>query len=346
VYVHTRGEQFRYPSSRVDAGGPERLARRYLECVLVQAASLNLRGAEQEMVFVTNRTDRHSLGRTGGRLLREIERHGVEVVIADYEHRPRIEAAWFSSSRYIFDAIMAIAPREPPGRMLWMMDADCVWVDPARALAARPTPPAIGCIQIPYPPDWRPTGQNRLSLGEIARRLGGGAGEPPPWVGGEVLAGTAADLRALTGVCEQLELEVERQGFALGTEEQLLTVAGALGRVSFADLSPLIRRVWTGPRHNAPPVADPASLAIWHLPSEKGLGFRRTARELLAGRGEELLSDLQDPSQAMRRFNVRGAGTARRLRDDLWLLGQRVLDVPLRRLEVWHDRLTRATGGG
>ena len=76
---------------------------------------------------------------------------------------------------------------------------------------------------------------------------------------------------------------------------------------------------------------DPSTLAVWHLPSEKGLAFRRTARMLAAGGGRERLRrELQDRSRAMRHFNVQGAGRVRRVRDDLWLLGRRGLDAAAR----------------
>jgi hypothetical protein len=78
-------------------------------------------------------------------------------------------------------------------------------------------------------------------------------------------------------------------------------------------------RIHTGPRHEAPDHHDPASLGLWHLPSEKGLAFRRTASAVLAGRERRLRRDFEDPVRAMKRFNVDGAGLMRRVRDDGWL---------------------------
>jgi hypothetical protein len=332
LYVHGPGEAFDYPSSR-SWGGSGRLAARYLECVLVQAASLRLRGVECDLALVTNLSDRRPLGGRGARLLEEIESVGVEIVFADYAHRPPGEVATFASSRYVFDAIMAAAGNGDSDQRLCLVDVDCIWLDAPGVFAAVPPPPGIGCIHIPYPPDWELYGFTPRTLGELAGRMGAPEG-PVRWVGGELLAGAAGDLRALVSTCEQLEREVAAaHGEEFATEEQLLSLAGALGRSQMHDLSTVAQRIWTGPRHGAPAVSDPASLGLWHLPSEKGLGFRRAARTISSGHAERLVGDLEVPARAMRRFNVAGAGWPRRIRDDGWLATQRLRDVLRSRVE-------------
>jgi len=335
LYVHGPGEAFDYPSSR-SWGGSGRLAARYLECVLVQAASLRLRGVECDLALVTNLSDRRPLGGHGARLLEEIESVGVEIVFADYAHRPPGEVATFASSRYVFDAISAVGGDGNSDRRLCLVDVDCIWLDAPKVFAALPPSPGIGCIHIPYPPDWELYGFSPRTLGELAGRMGAPgatAGAPVRWVGGELLAGAAGDLRALVSTCEQLEREVaaaHEEAFA--TEEQLLSLAGALGRAELHDLGNVAQRIWTGPRHGAPAVSDPGSLGLWHLPSEKGLGFRRAARTIASGHGERLVGDLEVPARAMRRFNVAGAGWPRRIRDDGWLATQRLRDGILSRV--------------
>lgn len=337
LYVHAPGEAFDYPSSR-SWGGAGRLAARYLECVLVQAASLRLRGVECDLALVTNLRDRRSVGERGLRLLERIESCGVEIVFADYLHRPPHEVAMFASSRYVFDAIVAVAGEDSTERPLCLVDVNCVWVDAPKMFAALPASPAIGCIHIPYPPDWELCGFTPRTLGRLAAGMGG-PGAPVRWVGGELLAGAAGDLRALVATCEQLERDVaaaHEQAFT--TEEQLLSLAGALGRAQLRDLSAVAQRIWTGPRHGAPAVSEPGSLGLWHLPSEKGLGFRRAAHAILAGHGERLAGDLENPARAMKRFNVAGAGWPRRIRDDGWLATQRLGDGV-------RSRMPRRQGG-
>jgi hypothetical protein len=170
----------------------------------------------------------------------------------------------------------------------------------------------------------------------------GGSQEAPPWVGGELLCGTPGALRGLVSVCEEIDAVLEQQGKALPNEEQVLTMAGATGRVSFSDLSRVARRVPTGPRNRAPRVEDPQSIGLWHLPSEKGLSLRRTAHELRDGRVKPLRKDLSDPSRAARRFNVAGTGLRRRLQDDGWLAVQRVRRVTAS-ARAWPARRSTAT---
>jgi hypothetical protein len=335
LYVHGPDEQFNYPTSR--SRGSAAIAARYMECALVQSGSLRLRDVDCDVMFVTNLLDRASLGRRVARLLQAIESLGVEIVFADYRHRPLAPIAQFMSSQYVFDAIMAVSDSGDLDRQLWLMDVDCVWLDPRKAFAAAPAPPGIGCIQIPYPSDWDITGFTPAGIEDIASQLGGtkkGIG----WVGGELLTGTARDLRELVSICKALQGEIRALGYALNTEEHLLSLAGALGRVEFCDLSAVARRVLTGPRHEAPPVENPGALGLWHLPTEKGLEFRRSARAILAGNGNRLARDLEVPSRALKRFNIEGAGWPRRIRDDAWIARQRIRDGIVSRVTARMSR--------
>ena len=324
LFLHAPGDAFTYPSARAGADA-QRLAARYLECVAAQAASLRFADAACELVLVTNLADpATALDDRGRRVLAAIDDLGVRRVVAPYAHAPGPEVEMFYSSRYVFDAILAAAPANDPGRPLWLVDVDCVWRDPARAFAALEDGPddALACVTIGYPPDWDVSGHTRTSIGTEAARLG--QAEPvPPWIGGELLAGRAGTLLDLVAACDALDAELAARGARLPTEEALLTAAGALGRARFTDRSDLAGRIWTGPRHQAANPADPGALALWHLPSEKGLSLRRAATALVRGRTRALRRDLADPARAARRFNLAGARTTR-VRNDAWLAAQRV----------------------
>jgi hypothetical protein len=326
LYLHAPGDAFVYPSARAGSDA-RRLATRYLECVAVQAASLRFAAVPCEPVLVTNLEDPSAaVDARGARLLAVLDQLGVRRATAPYEHAPPPDVTMFYSSRYVFDAIAATAPAGEPDRQMWMVDVDCVWRDPARAFGALRSAPDLGevaCVTIGYPPDWDVSGHTRASIGALAGRVDASAAAVPPWIGGELLAGRAGDLRALVAACERLDGELAAAGVRLATEEQLLTAAGALGRVHFAGRSDLAGRIWTGPRHQAANPEDPAALALWHLPSEKGLSFRRAATALARGRTRALRRDLADGDRALRRFNLAGA-QATRLRNDAWLAGQRL----------------------
>ena len=329
LYVHGEDEGFFYPTSRSSRSAAH-LANRYLECALTQAATLRLREANCDLVLVTNLAARSSLSRAGARLMACIESLGVEVLCAEYLHRPAVVDGYetFASSRYVLDAILAAADGQPAERQLWLTDLDCVWADAARVFDAAPLAPAIGCVQIGYPPDWEvvdfgPPAGSRMALGELALRMGG-TQALPSWIGGELLTGTADALRALASACEDIDERLATQKMVLATEEQTLTLVGALDLAQFENLSPVAGRIWTGPRHGASNPENPLECGLWHLPSEKGLSLRRAANEMLAGRPDGLRRDLASTARAARRFNVSGTGLARRLRDDGWLAKERV----------------------
>ena len=329
LYVHDDGEAFFYPTAR-SAPSAARVAVRYLECALTQAATLRLREVDCGLALVINVSDRNALGRAGARLLDRLAELGVEIIPAEYRHRPDPKGhhETYMSSRYLLDAILACCEGQPEQRQLWLTDLDCVWAAPEQVFAAAPPPPAIGHIEIPYPPDWvvidfEGPGGTRTALGELSAALGGSP-ELPRWIGGELLTGRPEALRDLVAACEEVDRRLAERGEALATEEQALTVAGALGLVDYADLSGVARRILTGPRHHAPKLDRPTRFGLWHLPSEKGLSLRRAAHEVLSGRDARLRRDLSDPDRLARRFNVAGTGVARRLRDDGWLASQRV----------------------
>jgi hypothetical protein len=330
LYVHEPEEGFYYPSVRA-ANSAAQVAQRYLECALTQVASLAYRDVDCELVLATNVTERSLVGRRGAALLEHIEALGARVVHTPYEHRPREGTTTYVSSRYVLDAILTAAEGLDPARRLWLTDLDCVWAEPSAVFAAAPADEEVGCIYIEYPPDWDTVGfdaygRTRNGIGELAREMGADV-QTPPWVGGELLTGTVATLRRLVSSCEQLDAQLAGEGKGLPTEEQILSLAGALGTIRFVDLSAVARRITTGKRSQALPVGEAASLGLWHLPAEKGLSMRRTAGQVLSGHTAALQRDLADQKRRARRFNVADTGPLRRLRDDSWIATQKLRSI-------------------
>jgi hypothetical protein len=330
LYVHGREESFFYPQVRARRSAAA-VAERYLECALVQAATLSLRGTDCELALAMNLSDAGALTRRADELLSALESHGVELLDVPYEHAPTDGSSVYRASRYVIDAIVASASRQPPSRQLVFTDLDCVWVAPERLFARIPSADGVACIHIEYPPDWDVVGfgedgRTRVAIGQLARGLGVSAGVPL-WIGGELLAGSAESMLGVVAECEEVDRALAEQGRSLPTEEQVFSLLATAGRVRFIDLFDIARRIQTGPRHEAPIVDDPTALALWHLPSEKGLSLRRTAGELVRGRDRRLTRDLRDPSRLARRFNVAGTGWSRRIKDDSWIAATRARGV-------------------
>jgi hypothetical protein len=328
LYVHEPDEGFYYPTARAGDSAAQ-LARRYLECALTQAASLAYGHADCELVLATNVAEPKRLGRVGAELIEKLEALGTRIVPTEYLHRPKPDTAIYVASRYVLDAILSTTADQPDERQIWLTDLDCVWADPALVFASAPAPSEIGCIYIEYPPDWDTVGfedygRTRLGIGELAREMGASGEAAPPWVGGELLTGRPQALRDLVQACEQLDARLDSEGKTLPNEEQILSLAGAVGRVRFSDLSSVAKRMTTGTRSGASRVDDPRAIGFWHLPAEKGLSLRRAAEDVRRGRTRALRRDLADPKRTARRFNVGGTGPLRRLRDDSWIVAQRL----------------------
>lgn len=330
LYVHTADEAFSYPTGRSHTD-PTELAAMYLECALVQAASLRLRAPACRQVLVTNVRDGGDatvLGRRGVQLVQAMADLGVEMRYAPYAHAYKKAAPEYASVRYVFDAIEAVAGTAAPTDRLWFVDVDCVWPRPERVLAAAPSGQEIGCLYMHYPPDWDLLiGTTPTTVGEYGIRIEGRCAVPVQWIGGELLVGTPSALRALVAACESIERRFGEDPTELPTEEHLLSLVGGLGGVEYRDLSSHGRRLLTGGRHGGPPRDyDPADLGLWHLPMEKGLSFRRAANGVLAGGLDELERDLADLPRAMARFNAGDPRFARRVRDYAWLVKQRLIN--------------------
>jgi hypothetical protein len=335
LYVHAPGEHFVYPNTRA-SNSAARLALRYLECAVTQAATLRVQDAPCDIVLASNGIERIDLGAHGRRLVGALRSLDVELIETGYDHRPPGDDPAYPASRYVFDAILATCGGQPPARPIWLTDLDCVWRDAAAMFAAAPAPPALGCLFIDYPPDWNTVGSERYGsrdeIGALAAAVGGGAVELPPWIGGELLAGSAASLLELVARAESADAELASEEIELATEEQLLTLLAARGQARFEDLSRLGRRLQTGWRHEAQPVADARDLAFWHLPAEKGLSLRRTAAEAARGDLRHLRADIASAERAARRFRVGSPSRPRIVRDSVRIVAQRARErVPARR---------------
>jgi hypothetical protein len=334
-YVHSADEEYRYTSTR-GKSEPAALTALYLECALVQTASLRLSGSRCDLLFVSNLHDPHDvslLGRRGVRLVEAMESLGVVMRHADFAHRFENTPPLYGGARYVLDAIATATAAAPPEQVMWFTDLDCVWVDPDLVFAAAPPVGKVGCLLMDYPPDWDVMlGTTPMTVGRFGTRIGD-CEVPIPWVGGELICGTAATLGELVAACDELEREIGERPDELPAEEHLFSLVAGVGRADLLDLSSVGRRLFTGRRHTGPKPDDPSALGIWHLPAEKGLSFRRTANEILAGRTQPLASDLRHGAAATKRFNVGKPSLARTIRDDAWVVATRLrAALPARRL--------------
>src|ERR1700684_4438098 len=96
LYVHAPDEAYFYPSARSHASAA-RVAWRYLECAVAQAASLRLRATDCDLALVTHIQERGAPGRPGAPLLERLDALGVQVLHADSRRRPADDSKMFMS---------------------------------------------------------------------------------------------------------------------------------------------------------------------------------------------------------------------------------------------------------
>ena len=97
-----------------------------------------------------------------------------------------------------------------------------------------------------------------------------------PHYGGELLVVRSSSLGPLVERCRSAFLfsvqRSQRGETRFTTEEHI--VSYGLRNQSVADMSPFVRRIWTC-RTSRSIRGDEFSLSLWHVPAEKGRGFRR-----------------------------------------------------------------------
>ena len=190
-------------------------------------------------------------------------------------------------------------PRWPPIASCGSPNLDCVWADPARALSACPRDGRVGrAAPIPYPPDWpvggpEAIGATREALGRTASGLGVSAEPAPPWIGADLLAGTAGGLLELACTCDALEGELARGRGATATNEQLLTLSPRRSAAPSWRISPRVearrgpdrrpaRRRCAGRRRAARDLAPPGGEGAEPAPYRAG-GTRVRSEQAAAG---------------------------------------------------------------
>jgi len=173
----------------------------------------------------------------------------------------------FRTSFYVLNAIQALAGRQ----LTVVIDPDVVCIRPLN-LSSDDT--AIGAYPLQHLPDEAINGLTRREAATLSALLDGGEPRLAPHYGGECLAIPSAVAAGLLERCEvgwkwSLEQAMRALPF-FPTEEHLISYA--LRRLAVEDLSPLVRRIWTGPRYRNVE-GDEDKLTLWHLPAEKQAGI-------------------------------------------------------------------------
>ncbi|MGG7652430.1 hypothetical protein [Kocuria rosea] len=176
----------------------------------------------------------------------------------------------FAASLYYLDVI-----RDLRGEQNIMLDPDVLCVDKLQfieELSSR----QLGGIQLNYDPARSVNGLSRAQASHLHTDLGLPP-QLPDYYGGEIYVLPSAHLQKVSDYAEtawQYTLEQsEGQNPRFYTEEHIMNFV--LAHFPVVNLKQSIQRVWTTHRHRTVS-GNESNLSLWHLPAEKGRGFRKT----------------------------------------------------------------------
>src|SRR4051794_14101406 len=270
---------------------------------------------------------------------------GVEQVVAQNTHRPDqdLYSRW-QNQTYLFDVIAAAVEGVDDAQAVAVLDSDVVVRRPLGAMAAEIRAAGFLPMEIPFSADQDVHGVTREDLRSLhGAWRGHGLGFLPAYQGGELVAGTAGELRRLLADVESVyrwALEEQVAGRPHPNEEaQMISIARPV-RSEDVRGNAWIERIWTQPwTHRAVP-ENAAELPLWHLPAEKKTGLKSLHRPALTPdswfwRAAEEAWDqrVQDA------VGVPGYRSGKYVRDSL-ALAPRVPAAALRRLRSASGRAT------
>lgn len=256
----------------------------YLRCVDVCVASFRRWNPASRAVVVLNPRADETLSAERRAFWASI---GVESTVAVNTHRPDqdLYSRW-QNQTYLFDVIAAALEGVDEDGAVAVIDSDVVIRRNLDGMAADVREAGFLPMEVPFAPDQEVHGVSREDLRRLHMAWSGRALDfAPAYQGGELVAGTAGELRRLLDAVESVyrwALGEQVAGRLHPNEEaQMISLARPV-RSEDVRGNAWIERIWTQPwTHRAVP-ANAADLALWHLPAEKKTGLRALHRPALA----------------------------------------------------------------
>ena len=244
-----------------------RAARSYAESIYVTFASLLRWNNSVDPVLVTDRAWHWPLPA------------GVRVSVWPFRHQAPLGPS-FSASMFTLDALESLDGRlDGSASPLLMIDPDCVVTDSLNPLFAT-CEGKIGAYPLDHEPDDYINGLTRSEAARLAGQLDSSDPTLATHYGGEAYffeRSLLTSVRTSAEAAYSLSVDRAKTGkSAFTTEEHILSYS--LRHVPVQDLSPYVKRIWTAASYNTVEQGDTGYI-VWHLPAEKGRGFRRAYKE-------------------------------------------------------------------
>lgn len=281
----TKIESSWYPQVGVDSS-TESVHAIYWRCVAVFFSSCRRFNPGAELIFYSNA----QLPVLDGVDFRELFLR-LQVTVRDipYAHLPPM--GYFEQWRnqfFVLDVLEDLHKNAEPDDAYLVLDTDCVVTQPLDELfqTVRTYGAATYTVEeIAELPSYVSNGLTSLDLERVSSEIAGRR-LSVPYAGGELVALSRSGLEVVVAeippVWTECLARFERGDPKFNEEAQLLSYIYAKAGLGNGKANPYIRRIWTQ-RYSTVRQAD-IEIAVWHLPAEKKLGFKRAFRVLAAER--------------------------------------------------------------
>jgi hypothetical protein len=212
----------------------------------------------------------------------ELRRLNVLVIDLPITYRlPRGFVNSWGNQFYIFD-IIRYAAREFGDERIFVFDSDCIFIRPIDEMEA-----AIDShgtltytLYLDEPADHVVNGLSRRDLATIANKVFGLRTDFVHYSGGEIFASSAAECRAIEPLILALwdETIKDSEGLFVHEEAHALSILYRVRGYTDSTANAYIKRIWTLLRKRTA-LREDLDLIVWHLPSEKKMGFVKLFRD-------------------------------------------------------------------
>lgn len=284
-YVESRGEESHYYQNK-GKSSDSTFQLVYWQCMVVMyATSFRFNPSAKHYLFINIPiSDFPSIN--GVNIADWLTNRGVSIVRLDYSYRPPCDyfRAW-NSVFFLFDAMRYFVSAKRQDDQYIFLDPDCVWLRSAVSIERSIQKYSLLGYEEVYPLEQSINGLSICDLNLISEEIF----KSPNctllrYFGGEFYA------MGYSGLCLvhheflnvwRMMLSRYKNGLKkFNTEEHFMTYIYNKLNMNNNEGNLYIRRMWTLYKHYEVLPSD-MDLTVWHLPTEKGRGFKKISRQVL-----------------------------------------------------------------
>jgi hypothetical protein len=281
MYAETPAERGIYPQLGMDSA-TKTAHDVYWRCIVVffETARRALRDKPDcRLVLFTNQASLPTVD--GVDLKGYLRKLNVDIIIKDYTWRPAAKSRLWFNQYYIFDILSSLDSMLGTEDAVIIADCDCVFVrDPAQLFEiVRRDDVLLISVDETRGADDEINGLSRRMAMDVYQTLGNDRPDSPPaYFGGECYGLTRKTLTSVMALAPVVKLANDALAAAgqpyLSDEAHFYSFLMWKLGFSHPNGNSRVRRIWTSWKNNTTRASD-LDLTMWHLPSEKTIGFRK-----------------------------------------------------------------------